>query len=111
MPFGTLREFAWPLGKGGPDGQRGVAEKASEPFRSVRSDSEETGGVFESVEQEEEILVQRLSDLEARSIQTQPELFANPIGACVMTPNSSVAPAHLPIPVELPATFVTYGEL
>jgi transposase InsO family protein len=66
---------------------------------------------LESVEQEEEILVQRLSDLEARSIQTQPELFANPIGACVMTPNSSVAPAHLPIPVELPATFVTYGEL
>jgi hypothetical protein len=65
---------------------------------------------LESVEQEEEVLVQRLSDLEARSLLTQPELLAKPANAVGATPDSPAAPPHLPIP-EPPATFVTYAEL
>jgi transposase InsO family protein len=66
---------------------------------------------LESVEQEEEILVQRLSDLEARSLHAQPELPATLIdpGPLPSDPAATSAPAL--IPVERPATFVTYGEL
>jgi transposase InsO family protein len=66
---------------------------------------------LESVEQEEEILVQRLSDLEARSLHVQPQLSAILIdpGPLPADPAATSAPAS--IPVERPATFVTYGEL
>jgi putative transposase len=64
---------------------------------------------LEFVGQEEEILVQRLSDLEARSLQTQPELFAKTIGT--LTPDPPTMPAAALLPLEPPTTFVTYGEL
>jgi putative transposase len=61
---------------------------------------------MKSVEQEETILIQRLSDLEARSLQAEPEFVAS-------------APALLEAPdvLELvlvaptPPSFVTYGEM
>jgi putative transposase len=64
---------------------------------------------LESVEQEEEILVQRLSDLEARSLHAQPELSAKTVDYCPLPADLAATPAS--IPVERPATFVTYGEL
>jgi len=67
---------------------------------------------LESVEQEEEILVQRLSDLEARSLHAQPELPAtliDPPGPLPSDPAATSAPALTP--AERLATFITYGEL
>ena len=64
---------------------------------------------LEFVEEEEEILVQRLSDLEARSLQTQPELFAKAVAT--LTPGPPAVPPGALLPVEPPATFATYGEL
>jgi transposase InsO family protein len=61
---------------------------------------------LKSVEQEEAILNQRLSDLEARSLQAQPELIAN--GPAFADTPEIPQPALLPAP---PADFVTYGEM
>ena len=62
---------------------------------------------LKSVEQEEEILIQRLSDLEARSLQTQPELV--PAGPALQDAPESFEP--VPLPVVPPPSFVTYGEM
>ena len=76
VPFGTLRQPARPLGTGGSSGERGVAQAddritpAGSPSPRVPSPD-----FLKSVEQEEAILIQRLSDLEARSLQRQPELI------------------------------------
>jgi transposase InsO family protein len=64
---------------------------------------------LESVELTEEILVQRLSDLEARSLHARPELSGAPVAAAVQAPHSDKALP--PIPIEPIPTFVTYGEL
>jgi putative transposase len=61
---------------------------------------------LKSVEQEEAILNQRLSDLEARSIQAQPELIAN--GPAFPDTPEIPEPALLPAP---PTNVVTYGEM
>lgn len=67
---------------------------------------------LESVEQEEEILVQRLSDLEARSIHAQPGLSPIAVDArALMTVPETSAVSPATIPVEARPTFVTYGEL
>lgn len=60
---------------------------------------------LKSVEQEEAILIQRLSDLEARSIQAQPELIAT---ASVFPDAPIPEPALMPMQ---PMSFVTYGEM
>jgi hypothetical protein len=109
MSFRARRDFARLLGTGGPSGQRGVAKTAAESFRPVRVNREELAELLEFVEQEEELLVQRLSGLEARSLQTQPELFAKTIGT--LTPDPPTMPAAALLPLEPPTTFVTYGEL
>lgn len=62
-------------------------------------------GFLKSVEQEESILIQRLSDLEARSIQAQPESIAT-----VPTLPGAASPEPAPMPMR-PESFVTYGEI
>lgn len=62
---------------------------------------------LKSVEQEEAILIQRLSDLEARSLQGQPELV--PAGPTLQDAPESFEP--VPLPVVPPPSFVTYGEM
>ena len=64
---------------------------------------------LESVEIEEEILIQRLSDFEARSLHVQPELCTK--AEVVSRPESPPSPTETPAPVDPPASFVTYGEL
>jgi hypothetical protein len=59
---------------------------------------------IKSVEQEE--MIQRLSDLEARSLQTEPHFLA-PSPALLDAPEA-LDPAVLPPP---PPTFITYGEM
>jgi hypothetical protein len=61
---------------------------------------------MKSVEQEETILIQRLSDLEARSLKTEPQFLA-PSPALLDVPEA-LDPAVLPPP---PPTFITYGEM
>jgi len=64
---------------------------------------------LESVELEEGILIQRLSDLEARSLHVQPELRTKV--ESVSRPGSQPSPTERPAPVDPPAALVTYGEL
>src|SRR5262245_41955565 len=64
---------------------------------------------LESVEIEEEILIQRLSDLEARSLHVQPELCTE--AKVVSRPESPPSPTEAPVPADPTASFVTYGEL
>lgn len=64
---------------------------------------------LESVELNEEILVQRLSDLEARSLHAKPALSVEPFAEETSIPDPDEAPA--PMLIEPPPTFVTYGEL
>jgi transposase InsO family protein len=61
---------------------------------------------LKSVEQEEAILIQRLSDLEARSLQVLPELIANgpPLAELPEIPEPPLSPAP-------PAEFIAYGEM
>ncbi|MGA7415393.1 MAG: Mu transposase C-terminal domain-containing protein [Bryobacteraceae bacterium] len=66
---------------------------------------------LESVEVQEEILVQRLSDLEARSYHAQSDSPALSIAVGTLMPHPSTTLAYAPISVEPAATFVTYGEL
>jgi putative transposase len=60
---------------------------------------------LKSVEQEEAILIQRLGDLEARSLQTQPEMIVT--GPALQDAPELFEPALLPPP----PSFVTYGEM
>ncbi|MDZ4801910.1 MAG: DDE-type integrase/transposase/recombinase, partial [Bryobacteraceae bacterium] len=60
---------------------------------------------LKSVEQEEAILIQRLSDLEARSLQTPPEMVAT--GPALQDAPELFEPALL----SPPPSFVTYGEM
>jgi hypothetical protein len=64
---------------------------------------------LESVELEEEILIQRLSDLEARSLHVQPELRTKV--EAVSRPGSQPSPTERPARVDPPVALVTYGEL
>jgi hypothetical protein len=63
---------------------------------------------LESVELQEEILVQRLSDLEARSLHTrsEPALVAVTTSGCESNP-----PVSAPVYTDEPVCFMTYGEL
>jgi hypothetical protein len=63
---------------------------------------------LESVELQEEILVQRLSDLEARSLQTQPE---RPAVQVATTAYESNPPESAVVHTDEPICFMTYGEL
>jgi hypothetical protein len=65
---------------------------------------------LKSVEQEEAILIQRLSDLEARSLQAQSNLITELAEVAASAPGAPEVPepALLPAP---PASFVTYGEM
>ena len=64
---------------------------------------------LESVELNEEILVQRLSDLEARSLHAKPTVSAEPCAAetSILEPDE----APMLVSIEPPPAFVTYGEL
>jgi transposase InsO family protein len=63
---------------------------------------------LESVELQEEILIQRLSDLEARAIHLQSEaLTIEP----AISDLESAPPANRPAPADSPVCFMTYGEL
>jgi putative transposase len=63
---------------------------------------------LESVELEEEILIQRLSDLEARAIDVQSgPLTIEP----AVSGRESVPPTNLRAPADAPVCFMTYGEL
>jgi putative transposase len=64
---------------------------------------------LESVELEEEILIQRLCDLEARSLHVQPELGTNLDTVPQSGPQALLI--ERPEPVDSPTSFVTYGEL
>jgi putative transposase len=63
---------------------------------------------LESVELEEGILIQRLSDLEARSLDVQSGLRSKSEVVSGLEPQPS--PTEL-APADPPATLVTYGEL
>jgi transposase InsO family protein len=65
---------------------------------------------LESVELKEEILLQRLSDLETRSLPSQPELCAKAVVDLAVARPQPTATV-MPVPVEPPAVFVTYGEI
>ena len=63
---------------------------------------------LESVELEEEILIQRLSDLEARAIDVQSgPLTIEP----AVSGRESVPPTNMRAPADAPVCFMTYGEL
>jgi hypothetical protein len=63
---------------------------------------------LESVELEEEILIQRLSDLEARAIDVQSgTLTIEP----AVSGRESVPPTNMRAPADAPICFMTYGEL
>ncbi len=66
---------------------------------------------LESVEVEESILIQRLSDLEARSLQTQPGTSTKPVDqpADHRRERQSVRDTHPPI--DPPASLPIYGEI
>jgi hypothetical protein len=64
---------------------------------------------LESVEQEEAILIQRLSDLEARSLQTGPEPCAK-AGPIASQPEQLATGLPASIPLVAPEVFTTYGE-
>ena len=62
MSFGVLRGFARPFGTRDPHGERGVAEAPPESFRAVRDHrAKKLAEFLESVELQEEILIQRLT--------------------------------------------------
>ena len=63
---------------------------------------------LESVELEEEILIQRLSDLEARAIDVQSgPLTIEP----AVSGRESAPPTNMRAPADAPVCFMTYGEL
>ena len=61
---------------------------------------------MKSVEQEETILIQRLSDLEARSLQAEPQFLATALA--LLDAPEVLDPAPLSPPLSV---FVTYGEM
>ena len=61
---------------------------------------------MKSVEQEETILIQRLSDLEARSLHSEPQFLAT--APALLDAPEVLDPVPLPAP---PPRFVTYGEM
>ena len=66
---------------------------------------------LESVELEEEILAQRLRDLESRSLHDPPERSAKPLVKIVDTRRALPAAARTQVPPAAVSTFQTYGEL
>jgi hypothetical protein len=64
---------------------------------------------LESVELEEQILVQRLGDLEARSLQVQPAISAKAAVNSAFPRRES--PAATLVPLDRPASLATYGSL
>ena len=68
---------------------------------------------LESVETREEILLQRMSDLEARSLNPQPQLSSKPEAVAEEeSPAEANAKLAAPsIPLAVPAEFIPYGEM
>ena|SRR5258708_24562828 len=66
---------------------------------------------LESVELEEEILAQRLRDLEARSLHDPSEWSAKPLVKIADTRGALPAAAPTQVPPAAVSTFQTYGEL
>jgi putative transposase len=66
---------------------------------------------LESVELEEEILAQRLRDLEGRSLHDPPERSAKPLVKITDSRRPSPATARTQLPPAAVSTFQTYGEL
>jgi len=65
---------------------------------------------LESVELEEEILTQRLSDLEARSLHVQPK-FCVKLAADLPATHQQSPLTRAPAAIDAPGSFLTYGEL
>jgi hypothetical protein len=66
---------------------------------------------LESVEIEEALLIQRLSDLEARSLQTQPGPSTNVADHDCDRRQESPAAMDMQPPADPPASFPIYGEI
>jgi hypothetical protein len=66
---------------------------------------------LESVELQEEILAQRLRDLEARSLHDPPERSAKPLVKVAGTHRTLPAATRTQLPPTAASTFQTYGEL